>query len=367
MLDFYTLCKVFGIPYGNNVISTIGEEFREKILYMKKEYIKNKKLPGRFNENDIDVNSPIPFNIKEIWYEFYKRGYGTFNSTGRTLDDLAYEKDENGNDLVGNAEHMIKPIFKPYTPNSTVPYKSNETSFRNIADNMYKVILNDSYSFMFQNINFVKEIKDINEIITNWIDNDKQITVLNLSGIPNKIMDVVIGIISNLLFDIIYYSLKIEKVVEGRPILICFEEAHKYLNSMDANGYSLNAVERILKEGRKFGIGSMVISQRPTEISNTIISQISTFVALRLTNTEDQAKIIGFAPNNFSVFLKSLSSLGAGEAFVIGESMKIPMKIKIPLLDAVKNTEFDKRINVWNSERNLMVDYSQTIERWMQK
>ena len=209
--------------------------------------------------------------------------------------------------------------------------------------------------------------KNIEELISSWIENKKQITVLNLSGIPYNILDVVIGIISNLLFDIVYYSLKIKKTYEGRPILICFEEAHKYLNSSTQNSFSQKSVERIMKEGRKFGIGAMIISQRPVEIPNSIISQVSTFIALRLTNSEDQSQITRFAPNNFSTFLKSLPSLGNGDAFVIGESMKIPMKVKVPLLEAVKNIEFDKKISIWKEDKIKEYSYTNTIERWIQK
>ncbi|MBU3949871.1 MAG: hypothetical protein KJ826_16840, partial [Proteobacteria bacterium] len=94
---------------------------------------------------------------------------------------------------------------------------------------------------------------------------------------------------------------------------------------------------------------------------------VSTFIALRLTNSEDQSKITSFAPNNFATFLKSLSSLGNGDAFVIGESMKIPMKIKIPLLDSVGNIHFDKKIGVWSEKRKKDFSYIKTIERWIQK
>jgi DNA helicase HerA-like ATPase len=170
-----------------------------------------------------------------------------------------------------------------------------------------------------------------------------------------------------LIFDVVYYSLKINQNYEGRPLLICFEEAHKYLKSNTQTSYSQQAVERIMKEGRKFGIGAMIISQRPVEIPNSIISQVSTFIALRLTNSEDQSKISSFAPNNFGTFLKSFPSLGNGDAFVIGESMKIPMKIKIPLLESVGNINFDKKIGVWTEERKTKFSYINTIERWIQK
>lgn len=367
MLSFNTLCKLFGISSDVSVVSTVTEEFRDMIFKMKKEYIIENHLEETIKLNDIDINSPIPFSINNIWYEFFSRGYGTYYTVSRERGDYAYKKGENGNSLKGDPTIMIKPQFEPYTVSTTAPYKSLETYFRNIADNMFKILKNDSYDFMFGSSASLKNIEDINKLIVSWIDNDKQITILNLSGIPYQVLDIVIGIIVDLIFDVIYYSIKAKKKYEGRPILMCFEEAHRYLNSSNNNSYSEKAVERVMKEGRKFGIGAMIISQRPAEISNTIISQVSTYIALRLTNTEDQAKITSFAPNNFSVFLKALSSLGAGEAFVIGESLKLPMKVKMPLLDSVKNVDFDKRIGVWNEARQIDPSYLKTIEIWMQK
>jgi DNA helicase HerA-like ATPase len=366
MLDFETLCKLFGFSAGN-VMSTATDIFRDRILQMKKEYVSGGELKEKLIINDININSPIPFSIKNIWLEFYSRGYGTFNDVNRDPTNYAYEIDKEGNKLEGNAEKLLKPQFKIYTTDRNPPYKSNETYFRNIADNILSIISNDDFRFMFGDDEFIKGTRKIEELISFWIENEKQITILNLEGIPYNVLDVVIGIISNLLFDIIYYSIKIKKPFEGRPLLICFEEAHKYLNSSTLNSYSQQAVERIMKEGRKFGLGAMIISQRPVEIPNAIISQVSTFITLRLTNSEDQSKIISFAPNNFSMFLKSLPSLGNGDAFIIGESMKIPMKVKIPLLDSVKNIDFDKRIGIWKEKRMEKFNYNKTIERWMQK
>lgn len=366
MLNFETLCKLFGINSDVSIVSTLTEEFRDMILKMKKGYIVEKGLEETIKLNDIDINSPIPFNIKNIWYDFYSRGYGTYNTAAHDRNDYAYKVDENGQFITGNANTMEKPQFEPYTVDRTAPYKSSETNFRSIADCMFKILNNDSFEFMFGS-NASIEISDINNLVTSWIDNNKQITILNLSGIPYQVLDIVIGIIVDLSFDTIYYSIKANQGYEGRPLLMCFEEAHKYLNSKSNNSYSEKAIERVMKEGRKFGIGSMIISQRPAEISNTIISQVSTYIALRLTNLEDQAKIISFSPNSFSLFLKALASLGTGEAFVIGESLKIPMKVKIPLLESVKNVDFDKRIGAWCEERQQNPDYMKTIERWMQK
>ncbi|MFI0429197.1 ATP-binding protein [Mariniflexile sp. HMF6888] len=364
MLDFDTLCKLFGFPV--NSISNATDLFRDRILQMKKDYVSENYLTDKIRVNDININSPIPFSIKEIWLEFYSRGYGTFTISGeREPKNYAYETDDEGKNLIGNAEKLEKPLFKIYKPGG--PFKSNETNFCGIADSILNIMSNDDFSFMFGDNEFINGKKTIEELILSWIENDRQISILNLSGIPYNILDVVIGIISNLLFDVIYYSLKIKKPFEGRPLLICFEEAHKYLNSNTQNSFTQKSVERIMKEGRKFGIGAMIISQRPVEIPNTVISQVSTFIALRLTNSDDQSQVTKFAPNNFSTFLKSLPSLGNGDAFVIGESMKIPMKVKIPLLDSVKYIEFDKKISIWQKARIEKPSYTNTIERWIKK
>lgn len=369
MLDFDTLCKLFGLG-NNNLMSTPVDSFRDKILQMKKDFIlKNTYYIDKIKINDINVNSPIPFDIREIWFEFYNRGNATFLvANSKAPKDYVYETNEDGEKLIGNAKTLEKPQFKPYEMGNKAPYKSSETFFRGIADNIENLLRNDDFKFIFGDDEYIKGDKNIAELIASWIDNEKQISVLNLSGVPYNILDVVIGVLSNLLFDTVYYTLKIdEKRYEGRPLLICYEEAHRYLNAGTQNSFSQNAVERIMKEGRKFGLGAMIISQRPVEIPNAIISQVSTFIVLRLTNSEDQSRIISFAPNNFSMFLKSLPSLGNGDAFVIGESMKIPMKVKIPLLDAVKNVNFAAKIGAWQLDKPNKLNYNDTIIRWMQK
>ncbi|TCK85077.1 ATP-binding protein [Albibacterium bauzanense] len=368
MLDFETLCKLFGLGNGLTY-SSIIDVFRDRILEMKKEFVNSVDLlKEKIKLSDININSPIPFNIKNIWFEFYNRGYGTFENGSRIFGEFAYLKDGDENPLIGDAENLIKPQFEPYSMGVNRPFKSNEVQYKNVADNIENLLRNEDFKFVFGDDEYIKGDKSIAELISSWIENDKQISVLNLSGIPYNILDVVIGVLSNLLFDTVYYTLKIDdKKYEGRPLLICYEEAHRYLNSGTQNSFSQNAVERIMKEGRKFGLGAMIISQRPVEIPNTILSQVSTFIALRLTNSEDQSKIISFAPNNFSMFLKSLPSLGNGDAFVIGECMKIPMKVKIPLLDTVKNINFAEKIRAWNQEKPEELSYSETIIRWMQK
>jgi DNA segregation ATPase FtsK/SpoIIIE-like protein len=108
------------------------------------------------------------------------------------------------------------------------------------------------------------------------------------------------------------------------------EEAHRYL-SKEADGPARVMVQRVVKEGRKFGIGAMIISQRPSEVDETILSQCGTFIALRLSNTSDRNKIQGTLPDNLAGVIDSLPILRTGEAIITGDAARLPIRCRITL------------------------------------
>lgn len=115
-----------------------------------------------------------------------------------------------------------------------------------------------------------------------------------------------------------------------RPQLIVMEEAHRYLGK-DDDSPARDIVQRIVKEGRKFGVGAMIVSQRPSEIDETILSQCGTFFALRLTNTNDRSKVQAALPDNLSGVVDSLPVLRTGEAIIIGEAARLPIRCRMTL------------------------------------
>jgi DNA helicase HerA-like ATPase len=136
-----------------------------------------------------------------------------------------------------------------------------------------------------------------------------------------------------------------------RPILLAYEEAHSYLprtENKEIYGYARKAVERIFKEGRKFGVGAMVITQRPSEISETVLSQVGTFIALRLTNSSDQGTVKSSAPNNLNSLMDLLSSLRIGEAIVVGEAMQIPSRVRVELMEPRPSSNDPDLVNAWS-------------------
>jgi DNA helicase HerA-like ATPase len=148
---------------------------------------------------------------------------------------------------------------------------------------------------------------------------------------------------------------------KNRPILLVFEEAHTYLNKNDNNCYSKNAVEKIFKEGRKFGVGALVISQRPSEISETILAQIGTLIALRLTNSSDQSIVKSSAPDNLNSLIDLLPSLRIGEAVIVGESIKIPSRVRIKLNVPRPTSDDPKLVECWNQDHKMNNDNYKTV------
>ncbi|ODA43021.1 ATP-binding protein [Desulfosporosinus sp. BG] len=151
------------------------------------------------------------------------------------------------------------------------------------------------------------------------------ITVLDLSGLPSEVTTVCIGVLSRLCFDYCYWDIDPENL----PLALIMEEAHNYIPEDDKSKYSLcrDRVEKIAKEGRKYGLSLIVVSQRPSNVSTTVLSQCGTFITLRLTSDLDQNKIRRLLPDTLGDQANILPSLRDGEALVTGDAVTLPGKV----------------------------------------
>lgn len=144
--------------------------------------------------------------------------------------------------------------------------------------------------------------------------------------------------------------------------LIAYEEAHSYLGKNETI-YARNAVEKIFKEGRKFGLGAVVISQRPSELSETILAQVGTFIALRLTNSSDQSIVKSMAPDNMNSLISLLPSLRIGEAVIVGEAINIPTRVRLPLQSPRPDSSDPELVSAWMREYNSDDDYKMVVTK----
>jgi DNA helicase HerA-like ATPase len=160
----------------------------------------------------------------------------------------------------------------------------------------------------------------------------ENVTIIDLSGVPFEVLSITVSLISRLLFEFAYHLKQISTVASTEvPLLLVYEEAHKYVPKSDLARYrsSRISIERIAKEGRKYGVTLLIASQRPSEISETIFSQCNNFIAMRLTNPVDQDYVKRLLPDALGELTDTLPTLKSGEALLIGDSVVMPSLVQI--------------------------------------
>jgi len=198
------------------------------------------------------------------------------------------------------------------------------------------------------------------KVLTGRVEPRSNLTIIDLSGIPFEIVDITVAVLTRLIFDLNFWT----PVVQRHPALLVFEEAHNYIpRTGGATHFARTAVERVAKEGRKYGVSAMIVSQRPSELSETVLSQCNSFVVMRLSNPEDQHYVSRVVGDHFAGVINMLPVLRPGEAFVIGDSVLMPMRTLVDIADPTprsNNMDFFKH---WSAE-STKCDVDEIIDHW---
>lgn len=139
-----------------------------------------------------------------------------------------------------------------------------------------------------------------------------------------------VGSILKVIYEALFWSRDKSEGARSRPLLVVMEEAHRYLSS-DSENTAREITQRIVKEGRKYGIGAMIVSQRHSEVDDTILSQCGTFFALRMSNSRDRGRVQSTLPENLASMMDMLPVLRTGEAIITGEAATLPLRCRIAL------------------------------------
>jgi energy-coupling factor transporter ATP-binding protein EcfA2 len=177
-----------------------------------------------------------------------------------------------------------------------------------------------------------EDLGDILKQFLGYVDSKTaNVTVIDLSGIPFEVLSIVVSLITRLIFDFSFNLKRSKSTKDEAPILLVYEEAHNYVPNNGAAKYASvrRSIERVAKEGRKYGLSLMIVSQRPSEISDTIFSQCNNFVAMRLTNPADQHYVQRLLPDAISAITDSLPVLEKREALLIGDAVSVPTLLKV--------------------------------------
>jgi uncharacterized protein len=309
----------------------------------KKRASKPAKKPHTVDPSRLTADTPLPFSIHQLWYELHTLQYATHieqAGKGQSIETWALEKDALSGDLLkGSATEVIRPKFRPHKDEKNDPEKirksSQENFMRSQTDALEGKLRDPRFQFMFKPgpwaVNDEGETElDLDRLLASWLGADKQITVLDLSGVPPTVLDDLVGVLLRIVYDSLFWGRKTETGGRYRPLLLVMEEAHAYLSSQ-GKGRASSAARRIAKEGRKYGVGLMLVSQRPSEVDSTILSQCGTLISMRLTNDADRSQVASCASDSMGDLVGMLPTLRTGEALIIGEAVGLPVRALVDL------------------------------------
>ncbi|SDG57732.1 ATP-binding protein [Thalassobaculum litoreum] len=289
----------------------------------------------------INADSPIPFSIHHLWFELHCREHQTVvPDPGGTAGDLqpAFVLDGNGQPLQpGNADRVVPPLYRmvkttgPAT--ERVQWGPDPINARREIGILGSRLRDPQFQFLFRPDEWSPNqdgavTEDLDSLLSRWLGNDKPITILDLSGVPSSVLNDLVGAVLRVVYEALFWAQNLPEGGRERPLLCVLEEAHAYL-SKGREGLASEAVKRIAKEGRKYGVGMMLVSQRPSEIDSTILSQCGTLFAMRLANDVDRGQVSGAATDNLKGLFDMLPVLRTGEAIVVGEAVSLPIRAMI--------------------------------------
>lgn len=220
--------------------------------------------------------------------------------------------------------HLNDAMGKLDKPDNALPYFRLTTTIENLRHDK-------RYAFLFGSFSVKDNMVEILSRILRIPVKGKPVTIFDLSAVPSEIVDVVVSLLCRLIFDVALWSDRAEAI----PTLLVCDEAHRYIPGDESLGFepTRRAISRIAKEGRKYGVSLCLVTQRPSEISESILSQCSTVFALRMSSEKDQNIVRRTLPETASGLLNTLPALRQQEAIVVGEGVAHPMHIRFADLD----------------------------------
>ncbi|MEG9268957.1 ATP-binding protein [Qipengyuania sp. Mu-71] len=275
------------------------------------------------------------------------------------------------------AEHMGK-----ITVDSPIPYllsdlsneiqdamgkldkSTNSAPYMRIKNKLDEIKADPRYQFMFSGMLVADTMADFIAKIFRMPSNGKPISIIDVSGVPSDITSTVVAVLSRLVFDFAIWG----RDERTSPILLVCEEAHRYVpNEKNADGNSVGTIlSRIAKEGRKYGISLGLITQRPSDLAEGVLSQCGTILSMRLNNDRDQEFVRAAMPEGARGFLDAIPALRNRECIICGEGVAVPIRMSFDNLEESKRpaSEDPSFVELWNNAGGEEDMVQRTVQRW---
>jgi len=352
------------------------EKWNPKIVILDPhgEYSNSFQEHVRFSTEDSSIKLPYwLFNYQESLSLFVGKSERAATSQTNILKTALFESRKAGAEI-------LKIDSEKITVDSPIPYSchdlierinsqkpkaaSDQKSHNSIIEKIEKISEDPRMNFLMENWDGATDPTE--SIIAQFFGNGPAIRIIDLSGVPNEVAGIASAVISRLIF-----SFKLWQTIEERasnPILLVCEEAHRYVpNRGDAQyGDAQEGIRRLAKEGRKYGIGLFLVSQRPSEVEATVLSQCNSWIVLRITNENDREYVKAMLPDSLSGLSRILSGLRRREAIIVGLATMLPSRILIRELEASElpasqDINFDKG---WQKDNISADEIHRVMNRW---
>ena len=319
-------------------------------------------LTKRPPDTAITADSPIPFSAKKLWFDLDDYERQTFQDKERTTPSIRTKN--------GDPEQLISNQYPAPNPGTQAPFAHPRQ--RNISKQLelMRSRLQDSlFAFLFNPGDDLspsldgKTKGDLHDLVKSWVGHDKPLSVLDVSGLPSEVLATIVGTLVRIVYDMLFWAIDLPISGRNQPLLIVLEEAHIFLPE-GGDSAAHRTISRIAKEGRKYGIGLCVVTQRPVEIESTVLSQCGTMIALRLTNSADRAKVEAAMPDDLGALSGMLPALRTGEGLVLGEAMPIPSRIQFFKARKRPRGDDPEMPEAWRKSRPDPTKYSDALHNW---
>ena len=369
------------LPSSNLVVFDLHGEYKEL------SYAKQLRVPGP-DEVDVDDDSLLflPYwllNSEEIQSLFVDRSEFSAHNQVVVVQDAITEQKKAFLQANSRAD-----LLQSFTLDSPIPYSLNEVigklqylneekvqgakglkngpfngEFSRLLVRMASRLNDRRYGFLFNSpdkYNQFDSLSMIAEKLMGFGNQKQSIKVIDFSEVPADILPVIIGLVARIIYQVQFWT----DPNSRRPVAFVCDEAHLYLPRKEGNPVERRAVEafeKIAKEGRKYGVALMIVSQRPSDVSATILSQCNNIISLRLTNADDQATVRKLLPESLESLLEALPIMDVGEAMVVGDSVLLPSRIKI---DPPAEKPLSATIDFWSrwQEDVTNADFALAVE-----
>ncbi len=333
---------------------TTGRRFEELVTQARRDFVGAASWLA-LDPAAVTADTPVPFDLRPIWHQLDWENNET-RKVAKDPDSVCVQEP-------GDAASLTPARFAPYGQGGAAPFKGPQHSNHGSTAELLRLGLLDPRLAFFQKPDGDPDGTDpLVDVMTAWLGRERPVSVLDFSGVPAEASELAIGVVLNLLFEAAVrtppHGVGIGR---PRPVLVVLEEAHRYLGDA-AVAMARESANRIAREGRKYGIGLLLVTQRPSELPDTALAQCGSLIALRLSNSADQSKIRAALPDSVAGLAAVLPSLRTGEAIITGEALVLPARTLVDLPDPLPEAE-DPSLAPWRVDPTVP-DLAPAIAAW---